>query len=877
MAGYSSVWEEDKEDGGIFGVKDPNPDALMKVWERFNNYVPSVTLREFHRDGDAIRKGVVDKKTGKILVKQRHYIRCTMGPVGCLDAETEVLTQAGWKRIADWAGEAVMEWDADTGRGAFRVPVAFHEYPCDWLNRFERGDHWRMTVSDGHRVPLYRPDGSFVVRKGAEIAKHVGKYRVPTTWEPDAEGLKYTDDELRLWVAVCADGHYPKHGQQCTVTLRKERKIERLRELLGRLGMNYSERVYPSRTTEHVFTFKRPPFPKHFDWRLTGVNRHQAKVMVDELRHWDGLFGYDYDRFNTTNEQDAAIVQFLAHSTGRNVTVRTQKSGNPNWMDVLCVHIAKVGSAKNSVYMRVDGTKVSKVKPSDGKMYCFTTHTGYFVVREAGNIYITGNSGKSVAMCIEIMRRALKQPPCDDGVRRSRIAIVRDTYKNLRDTTLQTWLAWFPEYVISKVKWTPPIVVRCGFPCSDGTSVELELKSFGLENDSAMEDLKSLELTGFWVNEAVGVRLPLVNQLIQRIGRFPGGNVDPEHNSVSYGIMDTNPPNRGHWYEQFAEKTHPEGWTFYRQPPALLYEELPNGEYHFYPNVGQREGVLPAENIEHLGEGFQYYLKSLGTQSNEFTKVYMCGEYGDSSGGKPVYPGYRDEVHYVDEEIKATPMAPLILGFDYGTTPACAICQLNGRGQLRVLEEVIGDNTFMTEFFEQQVKPRLVSYGWGSGLRLFAVGDPSGDFRKDTDGTTAALVLRERGVPVVPCTTNAISPRIESVRSLLSRFSDGKRPDLQISKKCPTLREGFLGNYRFAPIKGMNTTRIRELPEKNEYSHIHDALQYACHMVTNPGLYAIDPWEMSRGRSSAEAQGPVIYDALGRPMEGRVMDMSGIL
>ena len=48
-------------------------------------------------------------------------------------------------------------------------------------------------------------------------------------------------------------------------------------------------------------------------------------------------------------------------------------------------------------------------------------------------------SGKSTACVFEIMRRAREQPPGFDGVRRSRWAILRNTYPELRTTTIKTW------------------------------------------------------------------------------------------------------------------------------------------------------------------------------------------------------------------------------------------------------------------------------------------------------------------------------------------------------------------------------------------------------------------------------------------------------
>ena len=53
-------------------------------------------------------------------------------------------------------------------------------------------------------------------------------------------------------------------------------------------------------------------------------------------------------------------------------------------------------------------------------------------------------SGKSVASCFEIVRRASQQAPGQDGVRRSRAAVVRETVRQLTDTTIKTFLDWFP-------------------------------------------------------------------------------------------------------------------------------------------------------------------------------------------------------------------------------------------------------------------------------------------------------------------------------------------------------------------------------------------------------------------------------------------------
>ena len=47
-------------------------------------------------------------------------------------------------------------------------------------------------------------------------------------------------------------------------------------------------------------------------------------------------------------------------------------------------------------------------------------------------------SGKSVACCIEIIRRSLIQKPALDGKRKSRWAVIRNTNPQLKTTTIKT-------------------------------------------------------------------------------------------------------------------------------------------------------------------------------------------------------------------------------------------------------------------------------------------------------------------------------------------------------------------------------------------------------------------------------------------------------
>ena len=55
-------------------------------------------------------------------------------------------------------------------------------------------------------------------------------------------------------------------------------------------------------------------------------------------------------------------------------------------------------------------------------------------------------SSKSVACCFDLYYNAQMQRKQKDGIRRSRYGIARNTYKELWDTTIKTWVDWFDDY-----------------------------------------------------------------------------------------------------------------------------------------------------------------------------------------------------------------------------------------------------------------------------------------------------------------------------------------------------------------------------------------------------------------------------------------------
>lgn len=472
---------------------------------------------------------------------------------------------------------------------------------------------------------------------------------------------------------------------------------------------------------------------------------------------------------------------------------------------------------------------------------------------------ITGpfGSGKSYACCGEVMRQAIHMPPCVDGVRRSKVAFLRDTATNLRDTTMQTWLKLFPAknsnnpYGLTVVRESPQLEMTVTCPLSDGTSLELIIIGRHQSCPADIEDLKSLELTALYINELTGVPQDNVRVALSRLRRYPDKkimSIDPAtgepHVPFYYMIADTNMPDDMSWIYDYAEVSHPKDWEFFKQPPAMFCagKNPKTGKMRYIRNTGQKiaQGILPAENIDRLSGGWAYYESQIAGNSYDFINVFVCANYGNLRKGMPVYINYNDLTHYTDEVIAFDRSKTLFLGFDWGLWPSVVFCQMSDAGQLQVLEELDGEGVKMgiEQLWTERLRNKLVNdYAWGRGTQIFAVGDPAVG-TSQVDMNTCVKYLGTQGLEVVPCHTNDPATRQASVDAFLRATVTGGKAAFTLTKKTPTMRQGMAGRYCFELVANQVKATYRKVVDKNNpFSHLQDALQYICHALRNPTDY----------------------------------------
>jgi len=419
---------------------------------------------------------------------------------------------------------------------------------------------------------------------------------------------------------------------------------------------------------------------------------------------------------------------------------------------------------------------------------------GNFMMDEAKMRVLMGpvGSGKSVTSSFEIIRRASQQELNQYGVRKSRAAVVRETARQLMDTTIKTFMDWFPPGICGEyMRTTKTYFFKVG-------DIECEVMFRALDDADDVRNLNSLELTFAWFNECRDIHPDIIDAMSKRVGRYPSKK---DGGPTWYGMWgDTNPPVMDTWWYYQMEGLNPDdgvskndnGWAVYKQPSGRSPQ---------------------AENAENLPQ--DYY--DIQGRSEEYIRVYIDGEYGLSSAGQPVYKYFRPDYHMAKERISPilNGIRPIVIGMDLGLTPAAVLGQLDGRGRALILAEAVSFDMGVQRFARTVLKPLLFERFPGANVHI--VVDPAGVQRAQTDERSAIDILKAEGFKVIPARTNNVTPRLGAVDDFLMRHADGDSAFL-VDPTCTSLKSAMMGGYRFHPKTG----KI----EKNRHSHVAEALQY---------------------------------------------------
>lgn len=416
--------------------------------------------------------------------------------------------------------------------------------------------------------------------------------------------------------------------------------------------------------------------------------------------------------------------------------------------------------------------------------------------------FIVGPVGstKTTASLIKISYEAKRIKAGPDGIRRSRVAVIRNTRQMLWDTTIPDFLKWYPDGEAGILEKTNS---RFTLKYDD---VECEILFRGLDDANDVRRLLSLQLTFGVMDEFREINPDIYNALTGRLGRYPDktmngvGACDDAGKQIHKVWGATNPPDMDTFWEKLLNDP-PQNMHVTIQPSGLSQE---------------------ADWVQYLPDG--YYENLCEGKSDDWIGVYVHGEFGKSLSGQPVFRAFDRDTHVAGQTLNHIKLQthPLIIGMDFGLTPACTINQIDAQGRLLTFADLTSEGMGVLRFCREKLKPLLANRF--PGMNVLIVGDPAGQQRAQTDERSVFDILKQEGFRVIAAKSNSVVARINAVDKFLTRSVDGK-PGHLIDPACTHLIAALRGGYRY---KIRTNGEVDDKPEKNAHSHIADAHQYAC-------------------------------------------------
>jgi len=353
------------------------------------------------------------------------------GSRGCVDMDTEFFNGEKWKKISEYVStDKVLQFNSDETTELVH-PTKYHKYPSEHLWQFSTKYGIDQCLSEEHEMVYWTSKGNLHKKSLKDVMelykKNKSGFRVgfPSVFKYSGQGIDYDENTIRLFIASIADGSYyyqlgehTKTYTKCRFHIKKDRKKERLEELLN--NSNYEWRKVESANVGYTdFYVTLPIRIKEFDSWWYNCSSEQLEIIADEVLHWDGSIndGERIGSYFTTIKKNADFIQFVFTSLGFTSSIKTmdrrgrERIVNGKTYIQKSIDYQVIVSNRDKLYFRCDikdDNFFKKYKTIDGYKYCFTVPSGMLVLRRNNRIFITGNSGKS-SLINQLISESLEQ------------------------------------------------------------------------------------------------------------------------------------------------------------------------------------------------------------------------------------------------------------------------------------------------------------------------------------------------------------------------------------------------------------------------------------------------------------------------------------
>ena len=302
----------------------------------------------------------------------------------CLSKNHNVITNKGLVPIADiTVNDLVASWNIDTKEIHWSNPLQIHKGISEIFKVEGMFEH---EATSDHTLPytiklnkVYRSSKLKDLRKIAKI---------PSGGFLNDIGENWNIAKAEFLAAYQADGWYDSTRNVFQFEFKKERKIDKLEEILFYLKAEYTKTLVRRGATmfyiRNANSILNPDYKESSEFILN-IGSKAIQAYVNAIKDWDGHYNEKTGvvEFNSTRKSHIDYLKILVHLYGgiaREYKPDT-RSGNPIYRLNFNFTKTDIGFDKSSI------TNLGLQE-----VYCITTNSGYFLTELNGKISVTGNS-----------------------------------------------------------------------------------------------------------------------------------------------------------------------------------------------------------------------------------------------------------------------------------------------------------------------------------------------------------------------------------------------------------------------------------------------------------------------------------------------------
>lgn len=319
----------------------------------------------------------------------------------CFSGDTEILTEDGFVEFKMYDGiTPVAQYNIETQEISYVDPLDFRMIPNQKVCVFEN-ENTSLKLTPNHECIIQVQNGKKYMKKVPfeELAGHgqskyawvnAGYYKYEKCWF-------IKDDVTRLIACFVADGSYSASKTQIRFGFTKKRKIERFRNLVDRLGVDYDEKVqgklkvtyFTISDFDYVCNMKRycTADKTLLKPAMTELN---PLVYLEEASHWDGHVNHtNLITVSSTNRSTLDSMQIMAVQSGVRARLYKVKDERDNVSDTWTLSY----NMNKKPLSRFESKDIDlrTHHNTNHNVYCVTVPEHNIVIRHNGKVSIQGN------------------------------------------------------------------------------------------------------------------------------------------------------------------------------------------------------------------------------------------------------------------------------------------------------------------------------------------------------------------------------------------------------------------------------------------------------------------------------------------------------